>query len=297
VQVAQLTLSRRLLSTSPRDMIVYVWVYAGGGDGNALNDPVFPPSGAFDVQGMYVSDYRNNITSGLTAFLENVELDETCQISPFTTLPFRPALSEFSVTLFVDFKVNRTTNPDDDRVILFAAVVDAVSKTLNMNMTMTNIRFLSFHDKPDASRPALAVEIRVPTDAEMLRVSKEIGEKSSELNAKLLYNVNASGHFDVVEFAELRARSIRGTINTRSVSIMGGIGVEFIILIVAGVFGAIVLTVIGCASFKCFGGDGILSGATTGSKSSAVYLTVPPMYNIDSQLYQTPQPTYTRPFM
>jgi hypothetical protein len=244
VLATQLVLSRRLL-TEPRDMVIFVWIYAGGTGfsvASGFTDPIWPPVGTTDLHQFY-TDYSAAMKLALVnaGGLDGLVLSTVAETSDFTVMPFTPLLHEYSVTLTVDFNVNRTNSTKDDMAVLTTAIKVEFAKALEV--PETDIRILSIDVTLDASRPAIAVEIRIPTDDEMMRVAKYLRSTDITLDADLHKNIKAKNHFADVGVVTIRRSSVKGTKDTVTVSAKEGTDVGLIIGIIAAIL--VVLIVMG----------------------------------------------------
>jgi hypothetical protein len=231
--------------TEPRDMVIFVWVYQGGSGISAsagFSDPIWPPVGTTDLH-QYYTDFSPVLKLALTTSgtLDGLTMSTVAETSDFTVLPFTPLLHEYSVTAIVDFNVNRTNNTQADIIVLTTAIKIEFAKALKV--PATDVRILSVDLTPSASRPAIAVEIRIPTEDEMMRVAKYLRSTDTTLNADLHKNIKAKNHFADVGVVEIRRSSVKGTKDTVTVSAKEGTNVGLIIGIVAAVL--VVLIVMG----------------------------------------------------
>jgi hypothetical protein len=301
-----LKISRRLLATSPRDMVVFVWVYSS--DGNTVGDVVWPAGRSVDVEiASYADTYRTAITTALMAtFLKEVVLDDVANDGVMTH-PFQPTLDEYSVTFVIDYDVIANVT-DAVKVVTMVAVTKAVLAG-GLAIKETDIRVLSLKhaNSTNSTYTAISFEIRVADIDKMRTLATEIELKSSILTNVATERLRMSGSFETVESISLRSGSLKGTDHTRSVSVSGGAGMLIILIIfgVCAVVGCIyvgIMTYLGKPIFFCCGPPGrsetpIAAAASPPATRQIMYEHVPHMEATLAHFYQSQHPAYDRRYM
>lgn len=223
-----------------------------------MGDPVWPTTASgltMTVEQMYTAFYRVALTKTLSSWLlADVVLSMFPETSHFTTMPFQPQLHEYSVTFIVDFNVNRTT---DDRADI--AVMTSVIKTVfadTLEVAATDIRILSLHTTKDRLGSALSVEIRVADEDTMEKIAKKLESDAPETNKKLLEEVKESEHFvSGATSVTTRTDSIRGTKDTKSVSVNDSTSPVVLIVVIIGV-----VLFVGAMGFYCYTNNSMQNG-------------------------------------
>jgi hypothetical protein len=294
VMATSLVVSRRLLSAS-HDMVVFVWVYQGGG---TTGDPEWPGAGITNMLTKYTADYRPELKSALDpSLLANVVFDAAAETGPkFSMLPFQPTLHEYSVTFMVDFKLTRTTDTHADIIAMKTTIKKVFA--VAAGVTETDVRVLSFYDASDASRPALAVEIRVSTEDKMTELGQKLRSDATDIDKDLLKNIKDGDHFSAAEAVTIRIGTIRGTKDTKTVKISDASPVLLIVIIIGSVLFALAVVAY-CFTSQKLKKEEVdpMPTAPNGMASQISYMHVPRQDAAYPQFYQPQVDMYGRPLV
>jgi len=150
--------SRRLLAVTS---IVFVWVYPQ----TAANGvAAWPPSAVpADVLNEYNTVWRIEAVPAFVSSLGVVIMNDAETTPPFSVLPLRPQLTEFSVVVAVDVGVNFNVYTTQDVATLSAAIKQEFA--LLLGLPETDVRILSETRFSDTQISRFSTEVRVQTEA------------------------------------------------------------------------------------------------------------------------------------